>query len=131
MDCKPCRRNRVSRDGGSMGLCWEHIRRTCSTCNNYCNGEGHCASCAHASDLVRWTARAELRIWDTERDEELYQAKKEKLIRSKFLAHEAVEILFQSVLGVVQAIWGRPPEERQRPLEIEIPRPHQRVREIA
>lgn len=110
MLCKPCARNHQRRDGGTVGLCWQHVRRRCGVCGGPSAGEELCTVCAHGVDVARWTARAELRTWDTDRDAEFYDARQEKLMQSKFFFHEAVEVLFRGFLGVLRALWGEPPK---------------------
>lgn len=101
-----------------MGLCWEHVRGTCRACGGPSNGAEYCTTCEHEMDVMRWTARAEFRTrdWQMEREQELYEARREKIMRSTFLFHEAVEVLAEGLLGVVQALHGQMPEDPQRKL---------------
>lgn len=115
MQCRVCIRNRTRREGGTVGLCWQHIKRRCGVCGGASAGEELCVGCAHQVDVSRWTARAELRQWDTGRDLEFYEARREELLRSKFFFHEAVEVLFQGFLGILKAVWGEPPKREAPP----------------
>lgn len=113
MGCRPCRSSGVRKDGGSIGLCWDHIKRRCRDCGSSSNGNKECTKCAHDADISRWTALAEMRTFDQEQMAEIDEVRKEKLHRSRMLAHQGVEVLFQSLIGVVQAIYGAPPIEKQ------------------
>lgn len=111
--CATCRTNRTTRDGGTIGLCWEHIKKRCRNCGEISNGKSECMKCAHEVDLARWTALSEMRRYDEERMAEIEEVRKEKMHKARVLAHEAVEILFQSLISVVQAVHGKPPEISQ------------------
>lgn len=114
MLCKICSRHGSSRDGGSVGLCWQHVKRKCGVCHRPSAGEELCTGCAHDVEVKRWTARAEFRLMDrevVERMDALAEARREKLFRGKFLFHEAVEVFYAGLLCVFQAVWGEAPKK--------------------
>lgn len=113
MDCTTCLRMGRQRNGGEIGLCWTHAKRRCANpnCGKPSAGKEFCSECAYGADIKRWSARANLRLWEEERMEEFYAARKEKIMQSKFHFHEAVEVFTRGLLYVLEAIWSLPPRD--------------------
>src|ERR1051326_278171 len=115
MLCKICLRNQNQRNGGSIGLCWQHAKARCHICGGSSAGERNCIGCERKGDVERWKARANLRLIDPERELDFAQARREKLMQAKFHFHEAVEVLFQGFLRALEAIWGEIPSDQPEP----------------
>lgn len=110
MLCRRCALNGNERDGGGLGACKTHAKSRCRFfgCETKTLGPELCTTHAHETELARWKARAELRVIEPGADLDAAEIRKEKLTRAKFLAHEAVEVFFRSLLDVSQALYGQP-----------------------
>lgn len=116
MLCRRCARNGDRRYGGTLGVCKIHAKSKCRYfgCKARSLGEELCSAHAHDVDQARWKARAEFRVIDPGTDLDQIELRKEKLQRAKFLAHESVEVFFQSLLQVSQALYGDLDENDER-----------------
>lgn len=123
MLCKVCLRNGTSRDGGTLGLCWQHIRRKCRTCGAASAGEENCTRCAYAVDVARWKARANHLHLTQDAAWEVDALRLELLCQAKFHFHEAVEVICRGLLLALQAIHGRvpPPQPGGKDLAVKSP----------
>lgn len=106
MLCKTCYANRVSRDGGQFGLCWQHKKTKCRLCGELSGGSSLCIPCAHDEDVARWKAESSPIFFDSDHEYVQIQLRKEKLAESKYHIHRATEIVFRALVLVVEAIWG-------------------------
>lgn len=107
MNCRPCYKNGRKVDGGELGVCKSHRKRKCSTCPALSLGEEFCASCAGRIELMRWQAKAEFRVVNPTDELDDLEIRREKLQQAKFMAHQAIEIMFHSMLSAIKAIWGK------------------------
>lgn len=114
--CKRCALNGDRRDGGGLGVCKIHAKSKCRAagCEAKTLGAELCTAHAHELDIARWTARAQLRVLEPGADLDQAELRREKLNRAKFLAHEAVEVFFRSLLEASQAIHGSADDEESR-----------------
>lgn len=107
--CRRCIANGVQRQGGQFGVCRYHARTKCQVCGEASLGEQLCAAHAHAAEIMRWKAKSQFRMQSDAReaadDVELRRA---RLGEAKFLAHQAIEVAFHSLLGAVVAVWAEP-----------------------
>lgn len=109
--CKRCALNGNRTEGGRLGVCKTHSKTRCRSygCETKTLGAELCAAHTHQVEVARWTARAELRVIDPAADFDLAELRAEKLLHAKFLAHEAVEVFFRSLLGASVALYGSAP----------------------
>jgi hypothetical protein len=114
--CRICSKSGLRRAGGTVGLCWQHLRRKCLVCGRASAGKQTCTACDNAADVERWKARATFRAYDWDRQMEFADARREKLWESKRHFHEAVEVLFQGLFYALQAIWGMAPRAEREPV---------------
>ena len=115
MLCKRCALNGNRRDGGGLGVCKIHSKTRCRFfgCETKTLGEELCAAHTHQVELARWKGKAELRVFDPRAEIDLAEIRQEKLLNAKFLAHQAVEEFFRSLLHVSQALYGEPTQENE------------------
>ena len=106
MLCKRCAKNAVQRDGGKLGICNRHSKTKCLICDQPSLGEEMCAVHTHQSEIIRWTAKANFRRLEIADEIDSLAIRKEGLQQAKFLAHEAVEVFFRSLLGAMIAMHG-------------------------
>lgn len=113
--CRRCALNGNRRDGGGLGVCKIHAKARCRffDCKVKTLGEELCATHTHQTELARWKAKAELRLVDPQDEFEAVEIRREKLMKAKFLAHQAVEEFFRSLLEVSQALYGEPTQENE------------------
>lgn len=107
--CRICARNGIRRDGGRIGLCWQHARRRCDVCGEASAGERTCTACAHNVDAERWKAHSNPLYFYQGYDAEMDAMRAEKLLQCKQHLHEAVEVLCRAFLLVVEAVHGAAP----------------------
>lgn len=115
--CRRCALNGNERDGGDLGVCRIHAKARCRFygCDARTLGEEFCSAHAHQMDVARWKAKAEFRVIDPNSELDLAELRREKLMRAKFLAHEAVEVFFRSLLEASQGVFGdRSSDEEER-----------------
>lgn len=107
--CRRCASNGVHREGGQFGVCKYHARTKCQVCGDASLGEQLCASHAHAAELMRWKAQSQFRMQnDAIKVADDVELRKARLNEAKFLAHQALEVAFHSLLGAVVAVWAHP-----------------------
>lgn len=115
--CKRCALNGNQRDGGGLGVCKIHAKSKCRFygCEAKTLGAEFCAAHAHQEELARWRAKAELRVSDPGDAFDAEGIRREKLQQASFLAHQAVEVFFQSLLEASGALYGvEPNSDEQR-----------------
>lgn len=106
--CRRCVANGVQRQGGNFGVCKYHARTKCRVCGEASLGEEMCAAHAHAAEIMRWKAKSQFRMSEdaiTTADE--VELRKARLSEAKFMAHQAVEVMFHAFLGTIVA-FGKP-----------------------
>lgn len=106
--CKRCALNGAHRNGGDLGICKMHAKTKCQVCGAASLGAELCTAHTYQAELARWLAKSQLRVIDPEDTLDYEEIRREKLMQSKFLAHESVEVLFRALHGALQAIWGHP-----------------------
>lgn len=106
MLCKPCFANRIRRDGGHFGLCWQHRKTKCRVCRKLSDGKLTCSKCEHTGDLARWKAESRPTHYDEDYQFFHIQLRRERLWESKRHVHRAVEILFRAMVLTLDALWG-------------------------
>jgi len=113
MLCNQCATNGNRRDGGELGVCKIHAKSKCRFlgCETKTLGPELCAAHAHQAELARWKATAAFKVIDPQAEIELAEIRREKLLKAKFLAHQAVEEFFRSLLEVSQALYGAPTQD--------------------
>jgi hypothetical protein len=115
--CRRCALNGVEVEGGGLGVCSQHAKTKCRYygCEARTLGEELCATHAHVVEIARWTAKAELRVIDPGADTASAELRHEKLMHAKFLAHEAVEVFFRSLIEASAGVFGdRPADEKKK-----------------
>lgn len=106
MLCKQCYRNRIRREGGEFGLCWQHKKTKCRLCGELSAGKLYCVSCEHDSDIARWRAESKPSYFDEDHEFLQAQLRKEKLSEAKYHVYRAVEIIFRAMVLTMEALWG-------------------------
>lgn len=106
--CRKCFINGTKRDGGGIGVCQRHVKTKCQICGGASLGEPMCVAHTHAADLMRWKAKSQFRVVDPKDQVDDIGLRKERLMESKFLAHQAIDVIFHSLLGTVVTLWGEP-----------------------
>jgi hypothetical protein len=104
--CRRCAINGNQREGGTLGVCKIHAKSKCRYfgCADRTLGEELCTAHAHQVELARWKARAEFRIIDPASALDSDAIRREKLSQARFLAHQAVEIFFSSLIELLQGV---------------------------
>ena len=106
MLCKTCFINRVRRDGGDFGLCWQHKKSKCQSCGLRSGGKTLCSPCEHKEDIARWRAESQATYLDDDYDYVVLQLRQERLHESKFHVYRAVEVFFRAMALMLEALWG-------------------------
>lgn len=112
--CRRCITNGVDRDGGQFGVCKSHARTKCQVCGCASLGAQLCAAHEHEAEVMRWKAKSQFRIEDSAIEiADNIELRKARLGEAKFLAHQALEVAFQSLLGAAVAVWT-PPDQWEK-----------------
>ncbi len=97
MLCKPCYANRTRRDGGDLGLCWQHKKSKCQICGALSAGNRYCSTCDHKENILRMQAESQPLYSDDDHKYINNELREQKLTEARYHAFRAVEVLFRSI----------------------------------
>ena len=104
MQCVPCGKRGINRDGAAGGVCFVHRRTRCAVCDRPSGGGELCVDCVYAVERQRNDAAANFRILAADRRDYRTAIGEEGLAAARRQMYGAVDSLFQILAFTIQRL---------------------------